>query len=242
MGQAVWLWCFHEELWQHSDLVLIYSRGHLAHESFSSFTFYPFNWLFSSFNLLDCVEGHWIMHLLQSKASLFELWDAFTCILKRNRQQGAWTLSILWLVPPCLKEIQLPKQSVILFHANLSKGNIQRRRPVVDWYLCCVDMASRQIRGHHWVRRCQLIHHAGCISSKNPHRLFPPGLAHYRDTTSSQSITEAADNDNLIYTVWPRCFFFFPAMTQQHLLADSVISARNKPCDIPVADRKNVCL
>lgn len=67
--------------------------------------------------------------------------------------------------------------------------SFRRRRPVVDLNLCSVDMEHRQIKGHHWVRRCQLIHHIS--SKKNPNRHFPPRACslpwyhiqpiHYRD-------------------------------------------------------------
>lgn len=187
MGKAV---CFHDEPWQHCNLFLMCFGGNRPHRTvLSPSQFTP---------VLKVTE----------LCMFWALWCIYTLILIR---QGAWILSIHWLVAPCLKEISYPRQPFILFHVTLS---FRRRHPVVDFNFCSVDMEHRQIRGHHWVRRYQLIHHIS--SKKNPHRHFPPGLAHYRDTTSSQSITETTDNDDLIYTLWPHSFF--------HALTSSIYS------------------
>ncbi len=94
----------------------------------------------------------------------------------------------------------------------MSWGNIQRCCPVLDLDLCSVDIESRQIRGHHRVRRCQLIHHAGCISSKNPHRHFPPkacSLPWYH--TQSIHYRGGWQRQFNLHTV--ASLFFFSAMT-----------------------------
>ena len=150
--------------------------------------------------------------------SLYESCDAFcTFILIGDAPRGAWTLSILWLVAPCRKETQYPGQLISLFHVNL---NFPRRCPAVDWYLCSVDMDSRQIGGHDSDSSSTTL----CTTSQKPHRHFPPRLAHYRDTTSSQSITDVADNDNLIHT--PQPLSFPPARTSR-IYSLSVINTRN---------------
>lgn len=103
--------------------------------------------------------------------SLYERCDAFfTFILIRDTPRGAWTLSILWLVAPCRKEIQYPGQLISLFHVNLI---FHRHCPAVDWYLCSVDMDSRQIRGHYRVRRWQLIHHTVHYITKSAQTFSP---------------------------------------------------------------------
>lgn len=164
MGKGVWLLCIHYVVWQHCNLFLMcfgVNRPH--HTGLSPSQFTP--WIYY-FHLLI-----WLTVLKVTELCMFRfrwfiwaLWCISAFVLIRDTPRGAWTLSILWLVAPCLKEIQHPRQSVFLFPVNLS---FQRRCPVVDSYLCSVDMESRQMRGHRWVRRCQPIHHAAHFIKKS---------------------------------------------------------------------------
>lgn len=112
--EMVRLYCFYEELWQRCNLFLMRFVGrNLPHRTVFISTVYSFN-LLLSFNLVDWIEGHWIMHVVHLKKErtwpVCALWCIFSFVLMRNVQQGARTADTLIGFPPALPKKKLRSQ------------------------------------------------------------------------------------------------------------------------------------
>lgn len=216
------LYCFYEELWQHCNLFLMhFAREFTASHSFIS-TVYSFNSLLS-FNLLDWIEGHWIMHVVRLKRTraVCALWCIFSFILMRKHAAGSSDCRYFdWTPPPTLHtHPHRLKRNPVAKGISLSFSCETELKKHLRLFPCCTfGSVQPQIRSRHRVTQCQLIHHTEYNTSKiKKSTHFPSRLPHYRDTTSTTSITEQADNNNLVLTLWLHCLFS-PAWTSSIFL------------------------
>lgn len=205
MGKAI---CFHDEPWQLCNLFLMcffweWGGGRGIQCGFISFTAHPTNSLFSSFNLVARAEGHWIMHAWGSVMHLHFCSDKTRGGELLPCQYIHFGRALAW------KRFASKRQPIkifpFFFHARslreaLSCCRFQSR--------LCRPTEPGRIWGHRRAGRCGLIRRTlHFIKARNHTDFLPSGLAHYCDTTCTQSITQATDSGDLISTPWSHWFF-----------------------------------
>lgn len=137
------------------------------------------------------------------------LWCIYTFALIRRAAGSSYCVNTSILVGPSPERVSHPKGSQSKFPFFFHARSLQEAPS-------CCRFQSRlrrptehgRIWGHRRAGRCRLIRRTlHFIKARNHTDLPPSGLAHYCDTTCTQSITQATDGGDLISTPWSHWFF-----------------------------------